>query len=592
MDAVDIIGQEGFEEALDLAYEYHDNEQYSEAIAYYRALIEYAGTMPYIADRETVTDIMEQLANCLRIVGDFPGAITVYDKLIEREGICAEYLLDKAELYTYLSQPENAAELRCTALEMIAAEHGCESLKYANALRCIAKSLSDAARYDEAEKAYSEALRIYRNKQASAFDTATLLQDIGHLYDYKRNYEKSLNYYEDALALLEKDYPEDSVDILSLKNDIAGALEKTGNTRAAQKVYEELLTDCYEKFGEDSYNTYVCEGNLAGLYRDTKDFEKAISLRKRALDGFLKLGGEKSRDYQRELVNYAVDLSEQRQYAQAIAALEEAYAIRRRFLGEHNISTVDTLRLIGVQYIKAGNVAKAAELFERSVSECVESEEDVTFECVSRISLAKCCILMLETEKAEQLIEVILALTEKADIESSYIPAYVSLLKAQIDSQRNAVVEAEENARLAVALAEQDLTCGEDDINAVRIEYAEILQECGQLEKAEKLFMRVMNAVQDDEYHSEKVLQILCRLAEIKAEQGDFEQAEFFAESAWEHLPSNHTAKAELALHYVSAFVAKFDGDLSRYETELGTAKSLLKSFPGNRRLAGKLAVL
>ena len=130
MDVIDIIREEGLEEALDRAYEYHDNEQYSDAIAYYRALIEYAETTPYIADRETVSDIMEQLASFLRIVGDFPGALTTYDKLIAREGLCAEYLLDKAELYGYISQPENAAELRRMALGMISAEHGFDSINY------------------------------------------------------------------------------------------------------------------------------------------------------------------------------------------------------------------------------------------------------------------------------------------------------------------------------------------------------------------------------------------------------------------------------------------------------------------------------
>lgn len=42
MDVIDIIREIGFDEALEQAYDYHDNEQYSEAIDYYRALIEYA----------------------------------------------------------------------------------------------------------------------------------------------------------------------------------------------------------------------------------------------------------------------------------------------------------------------------------------------------------------------------------------------------------------------------------------------------------------------------------------------------------------------------------------------------------------------
>lgn len=114
------------------------------------------------------------------------------------------------------------------------------------------------------------------------------------MFSIRRIHGKSLNYYEDALVLIEKDFPEDSVDILSRKNDIASALDGMGNTRAAQKVYEELLSDCYEKLGEDSYNTYVCEGNLAGLYRSSKNFEKWLHLRKRALDGFFRLAVRKA----------------------------------------------------------------------------------------------------------------------------------------------------------------------------------------------------------------------------------------------------------------------------------------------------------
>ena len=74
---------------------------------------------------------MEHLASCLGIVGNFPEALKIYDRLIAREGICAEYLLDEAELYVYLSQLEKAGELRQTALETISAEHGCDSLNYA-----------------------------------------------------------------------------------------------------------------------------------------------------------------------------------------------------------------------------------------------------------------------------------------------------------------------------------------------------------------------------------------------------------------------------------------------------------------------------
>lgn len=213
---------------------------------------------------------------------------------------------------------------------------------------------------------------------------------------------------------------------------------------------------------------------------------------------------------------------------------------------------------------------------------------------LSRVTLFRLLVsvLMQETEKAEHLINDVVALTDRPDFDDNYLAAGVKLLNANIAIDRQSFCEAEQYAENALLLAEQDLTCCEDDINEIKMEYAEILQECGQLEKAEKQFMRVLNSVRDDEQNSGILLQILCRLAEIKAEQGESEQASFFAERAWEHLSDVHTNKDELALHYMSAFVAKRDGDLSRYAAELGAARCLLERFPGNRKLAGKISLL
>lgn len=130
-----------------------------------------------------------------------------------------------------------------------------------------------------------EALRIYRDNNTPDFDIARLLQNIGRLYSMKNDDEKALQFFEDAFSLMKKERSEDSIDVLSIKNDIADALQERGNCRAATRVYEELLPDCYNKFGENSYNTYICEGNLAELYSRMKEFDKAQKLRQRAIDG-------------------------------------------------------------------------------------------------------------------------------------------------------------------------------------------------------------------------------------------------------------------------------------------------------------------
>ena len=178
-DLQKLILEEGFEEVIDSAYDLVDNTRYSEAVEYFRALLEYSKTA-FVLDEE-ISDILEELANCLRIVGKRTEALEIYDRLIARNGISPDYLFVKSELYQGLSQFEKAAELRQQAFDMIIEKYGENSIKSARAMIGIAENMLNFSQYDEAEELYFEALRIYREKDARDFDTARLLQNIGRL---------------------------------------------------------------------------------------------------------------------------------------------------------------------------------------------------------------------------------------------------------------------------------------------------------------------------------------------------------------------------------------------------------------------------
>ncbi len=101
-DLQKLILEEGFEEVIDSAYDLVDNTRYSEAVECFRALLEYSKTA-FVLDEE-ISDILEELANCLRIVGKRTEALEIYDRLIARNGISPDYLFVKSELYQGLSQ--------------------------------------------------------------------------------------------------------------------------------------------------------------------------------------------------------------------------------------------------------------------------------------------------------------------------------------------------------------------------------------------------------------------------------------------------------------------------------------------------------
>lgn len=117
------------------------------------------------------------------------------------------------------------------------------------------------------------------------------------------------------------------------------------------------------------------------------------------------------------------------------------------------------------------------------------------------------------------------------------------------NAEKKSLGEAEQKTELAFELADNDIE--------VKRECAEILIECGQLEKAE---------------------------------QGDAEQALFLAERARERLPENHTIREEFDLRYMEMIMAKHRGDLSRFEAEQDRVNRIANGcFAGNKRIVRKI---
>ncbi|MET1124896.1 MAG: tetratricopeptide repeat protein [Archaeoglobaceae archaeon] len=142
----------------------------------------------------------------------------------------------------------------------------------------------DLERFEEAEKAYIDALQTYiklaENDETKLRFVAACLQNLGNLYHVQRRFEEAEKAYIDALRVLE--FVGDDQQRLQVLAAYGTMLAKLGFDEKALKVLGEAL-GIAKKLG-DSRTAGVILNNLAVLLRRAKRCEEAKVLLREALE--------------------------------------------------------------------------------------------------------------------------------------------------------------------------------------------------------------------------------------------------------------------------------------------------------------------
>ncbi len=200
----------------------------------------------------------------------------------------------------------------------------------ANYQRCqIAK---DEIRYRQASILCRRAVQLAPDRTDYMSDLADLTHSLGE-------YEKAIQYYEQALANDLKSLGEDHPNVAINRNNLGAAWDSLGQYKKAIDYYEQALASDLKTYGEDHPGVAIDRNNLGMAWHALGEYKKAIVYLELALASDLKTFGEDDPQvatYRNNLAGAWYALGE---YKKANAYLEQALASFEKVLGANHPNT-------------------------------------------------------------------------------------------------------------------------------------------------------------------------------------------------------------------------------------------------------------
>ena len=323
------------------------------------------------SDEITESEALSQITRAYAMMGDFPKAFQVAEKIDNNEDSKATALQSIAEAYARLGEKEKATQLLNQA-HSLAEKFVYESSK-ARAFQSIAEVYATLGEKEKDFQLISKALSL-AEKIGDESSKARALRVTTEAYARLGEKEKAAQLLNQALSLAEKvDYEE-------------------GRARALQAIAE-----VYARLGEKEKATQLLNQafSLAEKISDETDKLRVMA------EVYARLG-EKEKAAQ--LLSYAISVAEKFYYSVAVKVGDEGYKAR-------------ALQTIAQAYAKLGEKEKAAQLLSQALSYAEKFGNEYSKASTIQ-SIAKAYARLGEKEKAAQLLSQTLSLAEKLDNES------------------------------------------------------------------------------------------------------------------------------------------------------------------------------
>ena len=210
----------------------------------------------------------------------------------------------------------------------------------------LANVYYDTGHYEEAGKAYHEALEIVRrlaekNPQAYEHDMAAICNNLGVFYKTINRYEEAENLHDKALeiylGLAKKDPQAYEPDVAKSYNNLGNLYQRTNRYKEAEKAYQEAL-GIRRRLAEKNQKAYepgvahICN-NLGILYQDTNRYKEAEKAYQEALKIRRRLAEENPQAYEPDVAETYHNLgnlyTDTNRYEEAEKAYQGALKIRR-----------------------------------------------------------------------------------------------------------------------------------------------------------------------------------------------------------------------------------------------------------------------
>ncbi len=195
---------------------------------------------------------------------------------------------------------------------------------------------------------------------------ASVLNNIGHAWSSKGDYETAIAYYKNALAIWE--LSSEQTGVATILNNIGSALSHQGDADKAIDYFDRALNLDLELLGEDHPNTAGDLNNLGEYWRLKGDYDKAITYYERALSSAKKTLGNDHPNVAIALNNIGLAWKNKGDNEKAIDFYEKALQIDTKLLNKENPNFALRFFNLGVAWMSKGEYNMAIDYFEKALT--------------------------------------------------------------------------------------------------------------------------------------------------------------------------------------------------------------------------------
>jgi len=240
-----------------------------------------------------------------------------------------------------------ARELLDTGVARLGRELANEPETRAALLHTMGRVYFQLGRDDAAERALEQALLFRRTLSGrERLDLAETLNELGRIYFRKGDYVRAEADFREVLDIRRRVLGADHPDVGKSLHNMAALASQRGQLAEAEALYKQALS--LMKKADDPAESGFCLMNLSGLYSRQGKLNDALDTAHEAFDLLRSSLGVEHSWTLTAMNNYAHDLYDLGEYAQAEQLQREVLATRRKLLGDSHFE-------VGVAYYNLGN---------------------------------------------------------------------------------------------------------------------------------------------------------------------------------------------------------------------------------------------
>ncbi|CAF1095706.1 unnamed protein product [Adineta steineri] len=212
-----------------------------------------------------------------------------------------------------------------------------------------------------------EVFEILLHQRTDESDKASVYHQLGKIKYNQGEYSEALTYYEKSLAIKQKIFPSNHLNLAHSYNNIGLVYDNMGDYPKALSYFEKDLAIGQQSLPSNHPDLGTSYNNIGTVYDNMKDYPKALSYYEKALAIQQQSLPSNHPSLGMSYYNIGSVYGQMGDYPKALSYFEKALAIEQQSLPPNHPDLGASYNNIGGVYDSMGDYSKAHSFFERAV---------------------------------------------------------------------------------------------------------------------------------------------------------------------------------------------------------------------------------